>query len=229
MATKNCIDVSEHNGSIDWYSVKSDGVDYALIRCGFGQDIESQDDGYFHENIREALNAGLKVGVYFYSYAKDGEMASGEADHCLRLIEPYRNQLSLPVFYDLEEDRCKENVYDIYTTFEARLKKAGYNVGCYANQDWYNNWLKPVVIDYCWVAKWGGSMPDWGIDIWQYTSTGWCSGIGGKVDCDEIENFDMKALIDDPKPEPAPTKEVNITVKVDAPDNVTVNVNVERS
>ena len=223
MAGCNCIDVSEHNGSIDWYSVKSDGVDYALIRCGFGQDMESQDDGYFHENIREALNAGIKVGVYFYSYAKDGQMASGEADHCLRLIEPYRNQLSLPVFYDLEEDRCKENVYEIYTTFEARLKEAGYNVGCYANQFWYDTVLKPVTIDYCWVAKWGGNMPDWGIDIWQFTSTGHCAGIGGNVDCDEVVNTNMQALI--PVPE---NNDVNITLKVDAPEGVNVNINIEK-
>lgn len=225
----NCIDVSEHNGSIDWYSVKADGVDYALIRCGFGQDMESQDDGYFHENMREALNAGLKVGVYFYSYAKNGEMASGEADHCLRLIEPYRNQLSLPVFYDLEEDRCKENVYDIYTTFEARLKEAGYNVGCYACQYWYDTVLRPVAIDYCWVAKWGGNMPDWGIDIWQYTSTGSCAGIGGNVDCDEVVNTQMTALIEKPEPEPVPQKVVNITIEVDSPDDVTVNVDVKKT
>lgn len=225
----NCIDVSEHNGSIDWYSVKADGVDYALIRCGFGQDMESQDDGYFHENMKEALNAGLKVGVYFYSYAKNGEMASGEADHCLRLIEPYRNQLSLPVFYDLEEDRCKENVYEIYTTFEARLKEAGYNVGCYASQHWYDTCLRPVGIDFCWVAKWGGDMPDWGIDIWQFTDKGHCAGIGGNVDCDEVINTQMTALIEKPEPEPVPQKVVNITVEIDAPDDVTVNVDVKKT
>lgn len=219
----NCIDVSEHNGSINWYTVKDSGVDYALIRCGFGQDIESQDDKRYLENIQEALNAGVKVGVYFYSYAQNGEMALGEAEHCLRLIEPYKNQLSLPVFYDLEEDRCKANVYDIYTTFEARLKEAGYNVGCYASQYWYDTVLKPVGIDFCWVAKWGGNMPDWGIDIWQYTSTGSCSGIGGNVDLDKVVNPNMTALI--PIPE---TNEVNITVKVEAPDNVKVNINVER-
>ena len=57
----NCIDVSEHNGSINWYTVKDSGVDYARIRCGFGQDIESQDDKRYLENIQEALNAGVKV------------------------------------------------------------------------------------------------------------------------------------------------------------------------
>lgn len=98
MATYNCIDVSEHNGSIDWLEAKADGVEYALIRCGFGKDYESQDDKYFHINIQDALDAGVKVGVYFYSYAQSVEAAASEAAHCLRLIEQYRDKLSLPVF-----------------------------------------------------------------------------------------------------------------------------------
>lgn len=229
MAGCNCIDVSEHNGSIDWYSVKADGVDYALIRCGFGQDIESQDDKYFHINMQEALNAGLKVGVYFYSYASDGDRAAGEAEHCLRLIEGYRNQLSLPVFYDLEEDKCKAKVYDIYTMFEAILNEHGYNVGCYASQYWFNTCLQPVPIDYTWVAKWGNTQPDWGVNIWQFTDKGHCNGVGGYVDCNVVIDETMTALIDVPEPIPEPVdQEVNITIKVNAPDNVKVNVNVDR-
>ena len=223
MAGCNCIDVSEHNGLINWNSVKNDGVEYALIRCGFGQNIESQDDKYFHINMENALNAGVKVGVYFYSYASDGDMAAGEAEHCLRLIEPYKDKLSLPVFYDLEEDKIKANVYSIYTMFEAILNEHGYNVGCYASQHWYDTVLKPVGIDFCWVAKWGGNMPDWGIDIWQFTSTGHCNGVSGNVDCDVVINPNMTALIKQPD-----NNDVNITVKIDAPENVKVNVNIER-
>ena len=217
------IDVSEHNGNINWEAVRNDGVEYALIRCGFGQDIESQDDKYFHINMEGALNAGLKVGVYFYSYASDGDAAAGEAEHCLRLIEPYKNQLFLPVFYDIEEDKCKANVYDIYTMFEGILNEAGYKVGCYASQYWYDTVLKPVGIEYTWVAKWGGSQPDWGINIWQFTGTGHCAGVAGNVDCDVVIDPNMQALI--------PVSEndtVNITVKVEAPENVKVNINVER-
>ena len=228
----NCIDVSEHNGSIDWYSVKADGVDYALIRCGFGRNIESQDDKYFHINMEGALNAGLKVGVYFYSYADYGDAAAEEAEHCLRLIEGYKKDLSLPVFYDLEEDKCKAKVYDIYTMFAGILSEAGYNVGCYASQYWFDTCLKPVPIDYSWVAKWGGDQPCWGEDVWQFTDKGHCAGVGGNVDCNVVINTQMTALIDKPEPEPTPApadKEVNITVKVDAPEGVKVNVNVERS
>ena len=223
MAGCNCIDVSEHNGNINWEAVRNDNVEYAIIRCGFGKDIESQDDKYFHINIENALNAGLKVGVYFYSYADSGDAAAVEAEHCLRLIEPYRNQLSLPVFYDLEEDKIKPNVYSIYTMFEGILKEAGYNVGCYASQYWFDTVLKPVGIDYSWVAKWGGQQPGWGCDIWQFTSTGHCAGVSGNVDCNVVIDPDIQALI------PVPENDiVNITVKVEAPENVKVNINVER-
>jgi GH25 family lysozyme M1 (1,4-beta-N-acetylmuramidase) len=229
MAGCNCIDVSEHNGSIDWFSAKADGIEYALIRCGFGQDKESQDDKYFHINMEGALNAGIKVGVYFYSYASDGDAAAGEAEHCLRLINGYKNQLALPVFYDLEEDKIKANVYSIYKMFEGILNEQGYNVGCYASQYWYDTCLQPVPIAYAWVAKWGGSQPAWGEDIWQFTEKGHCAGVGGNVDCNVVINPDMKALIDAPQPEPDPVnREVNITIEVNAPEDVKVNVNVKK-
>ena len=223
MAGCNCIDVSEHNGNINWEAVRNDGVEYALIRCGFGKDIESQDDKFFHINMENALNAGVKVGVYFYSYADSGDSAAVEAEHCLRLISGYKDKLSLPVFYDLEEDKNKANIYDIYTMFAGILNEAGYNVGCYANQYWYNTVLKPVPIDYTWVAKWDNHQPDWGINIWQFTGTGHCAGVAGNVDCDVVIDPNMQALI--PVPE---IDTVNITVKVEAPENVKVNINVER-
>ena len=223
MADYNCIDVSEHNGSINWYTVKDSGVDYALIRCGFGQDIESQDDKCFTDNITEALNADIKVGVYFYCYAKNAEMAAGEAAHCLRLIEPYKHQLSLPVFYDLEEDRCKDNIYEIYTTFEKILNEYGYNVGGYASQYWFDTCLQPVGMTYTWDAKWGNKKPDWEISIWQFSSTGRCPGIDGDVDLDIVYDTNMKPLIETPS-----DSEVNINVKIDAPENIKVNVNIER-
>lgn len=223
MAGCNCIDVSEHNGDINWTAVKNDGVDYALIRCGFGKNLESQDDKYFHINMEGALNAGIKVGVYFYSYADCGDASAEEAEHCLRLISGYKDKLSLPVFYDLEEDKCKSNAYDIYNMFKGILNEAGYNVGCYASQYWYDTVLKPIAIDYTWVAKWGNSQPEWSINIWQFTGSGHCAGVSGNVDCDVVIDPNMKALID-----VADNSDVNINIKVDAPENIKVNINVER-
>lgn len=196
MADYNCIDVSEWNGDIDWETARDAGVEYAMIRCGFGQDIESQDDKYFHINMENALAAGVKIGVYFYSYASDGDMAAGEAEHCLRLVEPYKDKLSLPVFYDLEEEKCIPNVYDIYTTFEKILNDHGYNVGGYASQYWFDTCLKPVGMTYTWDAKWGGRKPDWEISIWQYSDNGSVPGVGDGVDLDIVYDTDMKPLID---------------------------------
>ena len=201
MATYNCIDVSEHNGSIDWNEAKADGVEYALIRCGFGKDYESQDDKYFHINIQDALDAGVKVGVYFYSYAQSVEAAASEAAHCLRLIEQYRDKLSLPVFYDVEEANIEDYVEDTIPVFTKILKDAGYNVGVYATGYWFTHCLQYVAIDYLWVAYWGNddgephTKPEF-CDIWQYTSRGSVDGVGSRcVDCNILYNEDMTALI----------------------------------
>lgn len=201
MSNYNCVDVSEHNGAIDWDAARADGVEYAFIRCGFGQDIESQDDAYFHINMENALAAGVKVGAYFYSYAKSADAARGEAAHCLRLIEPYRNKMSFPIFYDVEENSIEDYVDETIPAFTEVLNEAGYNVGVYATGYWFTHCLQYVAIDYLWVAYWGyndgepHSKPEW-CDVWQYTSVGSVDGIGsGGVDCDILYNTEMTALI----------------------------------
>ena len=235
----NCIDVSEWNGEIDWNAAKADGVEYALIRCGFGQDNPKQDDKYFDINIENAFNAGIKIGVYFYSYAKDYDSAVGEAEHCIRLIYPYRDMISLPVFYDIEESCNIPRIKDVVDGFRNKMEYHGYNVGVYTAISWYDAYFQPIDIDYIWIASWGSDdgqphkKPEY-CDIWQYTSKGSVSGVGNKcVDCDILYNTEMQLLIHpdpvpDPIPDPIQKKEVNITVKIDTPDDVIVNVNIER-
>ena len=198
----NCVDVSEWNGDIDWSAAVADDVKFAFIRCGFGRDSESQDDKYFDINMRNALEAGVKVGVYFYSYAKSAEDAASEAAHCLRLIEPYRKQMSFPIFYDVEEASIEDYVSETVPVFTNLLKNAGYNVGVYATGYWFTHCLQYVAIDFLWIAYWGSddgvphSKPDYA-DVWQYTSRGSVNGIGsGCVDCDILYNEEMTALID---------------------------------
>ena len=196
----NCVDVSEWNQDINWLAAASDDVKYAFIRCGFGRDYESQDDKYFHINMENALEAGVKVGVYFYSYAKSEEDAASEAAHCLRLIEPYKDKLSFPIFYDVEEADIEDHVADTIPVFTRILNDAGYNVGVYATGYWFTHCLQYVAIDFLWVANWGSddgephSKPEW-CDIWQFTSKGCVNGIGsGCVDCDILYNTEMTAL-----------------------------------
>ena len=99
------IDVSEHQGKIDWEKVKPQ-IDGAILRCGYGMDIERQDDTYFRRNADECTRLGIPFGVYLYSYADSVEKARSEAAHVLRLIEGYK--LSYPVYLDLEENEQVE-------------------------------------------------------------------------------------------------------------------------
>src|SRR5699024_12360059 len=97
---KKGIDVSEHNGKIDWQKVKNDGIDFAIIRCGYGQDEEKQDDDYWEYNVSECERLGIPYGVYLYSYATSPDRAQGEAEHVLRLLEGHNR--SYAVYYDLD-------------------------------------------------------------------------------------------------------------------------------
>ena len=158
------IDVSIHNGSINWAKVKAAGVTGAIIRCGYGRDLTRQDDARFTANIEGAIAQGLRVGVYIYSYAKTIESAKSEAAHVLRLIEPYKTKISLPIYYDLEEPGTE-------TTHLSGL-------------DRFTKWI----------AAWGkntgapGTKPAIACDLWQYTSNARVNGINGRVDASELLN-----------------------------------------
>ena len=95
----NGIDVSQHQGIIDWEKVKNH-IDFAIIRCGYGQDIPGQDDRMFKRNADECTRLNIPFGVYLYSYAKNETEALSEAKHVLRLIEGY--QMAYPIYLDLE-------------------------------------------------------------------------------------------------------------------------------
>lgn len=206
----NCIDVSEWNGDINWQKAKADGVEYALIRCGFGR---TGIDKYFNINIEEASAAGVKIGVYYYSYASDYDSAVIEAKHCIELIEDYRDIITLPVFYDVEEPQNLNRITDVCMGFINTLNYYGYNVGVYTTGAWYSSYFKDIACDYIWLAYWGPddgqphNKPDY-CDIWQYTSKGSVEGVGsGGVDCDILYNTDMRLLINGPEPEPEPKKD----------------------
>ena len=101
-AVKKGIDVSFWNGTIDWEKVKADGIDFAIIRCGYGMDYASQDDTQWERNVSECERLGIPYGVYLYSYANATTNASSEADHVLRLLQGHNP--TYPVYYDLEDD-----------------------------------------------------------------------------------------------------------------------------
>lgn len=203
MGNFNCVDVSEHNGEINWHRAKAAGVEYAFIRAGFGQNNESQDDKYFHINMENALEAGVKVGVYFYAYASDYDTAVGEAEHCIRLIEPYRDRIAFPVFYDLEEEKNISHIKDVVDGFRNKMEYHGYNVGCYMTTSWYDSFFRDIECDYIWLAWLGADKPCY-CDIWQYSWTENVDGIGS-CDADILYNTNMKLLFNKPVPDPEPT------------------------
>lgn len=185
---RKVIDISVHNGDIDFKKVKSQ-VDGVIIRCGYGSDIKSQDDKKWKQNVEGCINNGIPFGVYIYSYAKTNEMAISEAEHVIRLIKPYKDKLSYPIYYDLEEDGTQKGAVERARAFAKVLTDAGYKVGMYANQNWWDNYLVGLNEFTKWVAKYGindgkpHTKPNIkGMDIWQYTSVGKVDGIKGNVD-----------------------------------------------
>ena len=196
------IDVSKYQGEIDWEKVAASGVTYAIIRCGYGSDYESQDDSYFLANVEGALDAGLEIGVYLYSYATkatgSAPSAESEAAHVLRLLEEAGlepGDLDLPVFLDMEDSTqaslSASKLGDIAEAFCDAIEEEGYAVGIYANLNWWNNYLTDDAFDteswYKWVARYptSTSVKTSGLsdaDMWQFTSHGSVSGVSGNVD-----------------------------------------------
>lgn len=213
-AVKKGIDVSEHQGKIDWNKVKADGIDYAILRCGYGDDYPSQDDRYWVYNVSECERLGIPYGVYIYSYATNVEMAASEANHVLRLIRG-RN-FTYPVYFDMEDDSTVNVSADMKgqmaQKFADIITGAGYRVGIYANLNWFTNQLTSPVFDNPswskWVAQYNSTC-DYNkpYDMWQYTSTGRVDGIAGNVDTNFLmdtykENAPGPAPSPDPVPEP---------------------------
>ena len=180
------IDVSHNNGNINWEEVKKSGIDFVIIRVGYGQNYSSQDDRCFIKNISECERLGIPYGVYLYSYAQNVNNASSEADHMLRLIRGYNPVYG--IWYDLEEENRNVDYVGIATTFCEKIKANGYNnVGIYASLSWFNSKLNDSRLDQYskWVAQWGESCTyNKPYRIWQYTASGSINGINGNVDMD---------------------------------------------
>lgn len=177
---KKVIDVSHHNGTIDWESVKAAGIDGAIIRCGFGSDISSQDDTQWKRNADECMRLGIPFGVYLYSYATTDSMAKSEAEHVLRLIKGYK--LSYPVYYDLEENGTESGAAERARIFCEAIEAAGFWAGVYANKNWWDNYLAGLTEYTRWVARYNSTLGMDNVDMWQYTSDGSVPGISGRVD-----------------------------------------------
>ncbi|MBQ5318511.1 MAG: glycoside hydrolase family 25 protein [Oscillospiraceae bacterium] len=182
------IDVSHHNGNINWDKVKAAGINFAILRCGYGRKSIKQIDKQFERNYRECKRTGVPVGVYHYSYAKTAEDARLEADFMLELIKG--KQFEYPVIFDIEdkgqEAFGKKVLTDITIAFCERIETAGYYTAVYSSADWFTNKLDLTRLEQYdkWLAHWCKS-PKWGSEfggLWQYTDNGRVDGIETAVD-----------------------------------------------
>ena len=183
------IDVSRYQGEIDWKKVKASGVQFAMLRAGYGR-FDSQKDAQFERNYKEAKAAGIPVGAYLYSYAKTVEDARSEAKVFLQWVKG--KQFAYPLAFDVEEaeqaQKGKQFVSDIIRAFCETVEQAGYYVCIYANKYWLDNYIDADCKKRydVWVAQWAKTNTYNGAyGMWQYTSDGAVSGVSGRVDLDE--------------------------------------------
>lgn len=195
MAEYKVIDVSKHNGNIDFQAVKNAGIYAVIIRAGYGREV-SQKDSMFETNYAAAKAAGLHIGAYWYSYADSVADAAKEATACLACIQG--KQFEFPVYYDLEEQSTaalgKDTCTQIAQTFCNAMEQAGYWAGIYANTNWFTNYLDHAILwprYTVWLADYRQAYnTTLGRDMHQYSSTGSVPGISGNVDLDRCtRNF----------------------------------------
>lgn len=190
---KNGIDVSSHQGNIDWASVKAAGINFAIIRVGYrgSQTGALVEDSCFRKNIQGATANGINVGVYFFTQATTEAEAVEEASMALTLCSGYN--LSYPIFVDTENGSgaARANGLDKGTrtacvaAFCKTIANGGRKAGVYASKSWYNNKIDASAFSnyFIWVAQYNTTCNYKGkYNMWQYSSKGSVPGIKGNVD-----------------------------------------------
>lgn len=189
------IDVSEHDGNIDWQQVREAGIRFAIVRAGFGSSIANRDK-QFERNMAGALEADVSVGAYWFSYAYTVDMARNEAHVFMELMEPYRGKTLYPLCFDWEYDSDRyakeqgitpsdELITDMAIAFLEELEAGGWYAMYYSNLDYYRNkfqterlWAYDL-----WLADYSGT-PDISCGIQQTGDSGQVGGIDARVDTD---------------------------------------------
>ena len=190
---KKIIDISQHNGQINFEKVKNDGIDGVIIRVGWiGNKQNHTLDTKFEENYKKAKENGFKVGFYVYSYCKSVETLRQGVNWLLEKIDTKQNEIG--VFLDLEDKTIQEigrqNLTDQAKQFCEIIKNSGYIAGIYANKYWFEHLLdiKQLLNYKIWLAEWNKKdnySVTFRVDIWQYGQTE-IKGINGQVDINDI-------------------------------------------
>ena len=212
---KKGIDVSYAQGIVDWEAVKNFGIDFAILRAGYGM---GHVDSQFARNAAECNRLGIPVGVYWFGYALSAAEAAQEAQKCAEAIRAYK--ITYPVCYDYEYDSVryaknkgvsvgKTQATALARAFLDAIKAAGYIPGLYSNCDYAKNMFDLAQLPYdLWYAWYNSSCNRSDAQMWQYSSKGKVNGIPGNVDLD----YALKDYADPAVPTNSSTQEEN-TVK----------------
>ena len=187
--SKYGIDVSEHQGNINWEKVKGK-IDFVILRLGWIGNKENHTiDEKFERNYSECIKLGIPIGIFVYNYCNSESTIKNGAEWVIKNLKG--KTIDLPVYIDMEDASIKSlgknKLTNIVMAFNTAIENAGYWAGVYANKDWFTNYLDKETLSKnytCWVAQYASkctlSMDN--IDIWQNSSKGKIDGISGNVD-----------------------------------------------
>lgn len=187
------IDVSYHQGDIDWAQVKASGiVQFAFVRGG---SFNSGIDACFYKNMDGAVKNGIPVGIYVYSYATNAAQAAQEGLFAVSCARSY--PVSLPLVFDIEGNTIKnaspETLQAMISSFCSIVESAGYTPMVYSSKNNFVDRIGSIPQDK-WVAQYATACQYPNPAFWQYTSSGTIPGIAGKVDCD-VQYKDYSSVI----------------------------------
>lgn len=193
------VDLSHHNGNVDFTKIKTAGW-HVILKCGDNK-ISGIVDPTFQSRAKKCEQLGIPYGVYWYARAKNATQAKTEAQRCLNIIKG--RKLSYPVYYDIEEASIGNFAGDTCKAFCTAIEKAGYWAGIYSGDSyWQQHLIKRVGDRYTkWVARYGvnNGQPSYKpvtkkYDIWQYSSKGRVPGVSGDCDVNNVYKDLPKAI-----------------------------------
>lgn len=183
----NGVDLSKHNGTINFDSLKNSGkADFAILRAGYGK-LASQKDVCFEKYYSECKRCGIPVGTYWYSYATSVDEVKQEARVFLDTIKG--KQFEYPLYFDLEERSAfntgRSNCSAMVRAFCGLLEQNGYYAGLYMSRSPFTEYMESDIKDKytLWLAEYGPKLNYSGqVDMWQYSEKGKANGVNGNVD-----------------------------------------------
>lgn len=199
---KKGIDISYHNGAVDLETAKRNGIDFVIIRLGYGDDTASQDDKQFLNNVNKAKAAGLVWGLYLYSYADNMDHLESEVRHTIRCVKAV-GRPPLGIWWDSEDFKTiSRNLKNFFAYYKYHVEdETGVPVGLYTYKAFYNQNFKGIEEKEfpLWFAHYNSSLPENYYadfcDIWQYGSDARVNGVSGNVDINRMHRRSITAVL----------------------------------